>query len=106
MHNHSNEVPFHALHDHELLTIEDPAEVLRTPVNTMRWWRQVGREPPRVTVDRDVDVSDAAPDEHVAQRPADDPRAGIDPGERLHQRPGGHSIVRRGIRGPIPHVTS
>lgn len=56
MHNHSNEVPFHALHDHELLTIEDPAEVLRTPVNTMRWWRQVGREPQFFNIGRRLSI--------------------------------------------------
>ncbi|MEX0429077.1 helix-turn-helix domain-containing protein [Nocardioides sp. DS6] len=43
---HSNsEIPFHARHDDELLTLDDFAEILMTPVNTVRWWRQVGTGP-------------------------------------------------------------
>lgn len=44
--------PFHEQHDDELLTIEDVAEILRTPVNTMRWWRQIGRGPRFFTIGR------------------------------------------------------
>lgn len=52
MHNSSNDTPFHARHDDELLTIEDVSEILRTPINTMRWWRQVGRGPQFFTIGR------------------------------------------------------
>lgn len=44
--------PFPERHDDELLTIEDVAEILRTPVNTMRWWRQIGRGPQFFTIGR------------------------------------------------------
>lgn len=37
--------PFHARHEDELLTLEDVAEILQTPVNTVRWWRQIGTGP-------------------------------------------------------------
>ena len=52
MHKNSHDIPFHARHEDELLTIEDVAEILRTPVNTMRWWRQVGRGPQFFTIGR------------------------------------------------------
>jgi Helix-turn-helix domain len=44
--------PFPERHDDELLTIEDVAEILSTPVNTMRWWRQIGRGPQFFTIGR------------------------------------------------------
>ncbi|MFN8195957.1 MAG: helix-turn-helix domain-containing protein [Nocardioidaceae bacterium] len=43
--NNTHDVPFHARHDDELLTLDDVAEILRTPVNTVRWWRQEGTGP-------------------------------------------------------------
>lgn len=53
MSNYSTHVtPFPERHDDELLTIEDVAEILRTPVNTMRWWRQIGRGPQFFTIGR------------------------------------------------------
>lgn len=45
MHNNDNDVPFHARHEEELLTLDEVAEILRTPVNTVRWWRQLGAGP-------------------------------------------------------------
>ena len=39
MHNNT-EIPFHARHEDELLTLDDVAEILTAPVNTVRWWRQ------------------------------------------------------------------
>lgn len=44
MHN-STEIPFHARHEDELLTLDDVAEILSAPVNTVRWWRQTGTGP-------------------------------------------------------------
>ncbi len=40
-----NDTPFHARHDDELLTLEEVAEILKTPINTLRWWRQEGVGP-------------------------------------------------------------
>ena len=31
--------------DDELLTFFEVAEILRVPVNTLRWWRQLGQGP-------------------------------------------------------------
>ena len=45
MHNNENAVPFHARHEEELLTLDEVAEILRTPANTVRWWRQLGTGP-------------------------------------------------------------
>ncbi len=45
MNSNAHDVPFHARHDDELLTLDDVAEILRTPVNTVRWWRQEGTGP-------------------------------------------------------------
>lgn len=39
------DVPFHARHEEELLTLEDVSEILMTPTNTIRWWRQLGTGP-------------------------------------------------------------
>ncbi len=44
MHNNT-EIPFHARHEDELLTLDDVAEILMAPVNTVRWWRQTGTGP-------------------------------------------------------------
>ena len=44
MHNNT-EIPFHARHEEELLTLDDVAEILMAPVNTVRWWRQIGTGP-------------------------------------------------------------
>lgn len=41
----STETPFHARHEDELLTLEEVADILQTPVNTVRWWRQIGTGP-------------------------------------------------------------
>jgi hypothetical protein len=44
MHNNT-EIPFHARHEDELLTLDDVAEILTTSANTVRWWRQQGTGP-------------------------------------------------------------
>ncbi|GIM68018.1 hypothetical protein Pve01_90020 [Planomonospora venezuelensis] len=36
MNSNNQDVPFHARHDDELLTLEDVAEILRTPVGDLR----------------------------------------------------------------------
>lgn len=41
----NTETPFHARHEAELLTLEEVADILQTPVNTVRWWRQIGTGP-------------------------------------------------------------
>jgi hypothetical protein len=38
-------VPFPERDPEELLTLSEVAEILRVPVNTMRWWRQRGVGP-------------------------------------------------------------
>jgi len=43
--NSPRDVPFHERHDDELLTLDDVAAILMTPVNTVRWWRQIGTGP-------------------------------------------------------------
>ncbi|MGH3448582.1 MAG: helix-turn-helix domain-containing protein [Nocardioidaceae bacterium] len=44
MHNNT-EIPFHARHEDELLTLDEVAQVLMTSPNTVRWWRQIGTGP-------------------------------------------------------------
>ena len=41
----ANTVPFSQRHDEELLSLSEVSEVLKTPVNTLRWWRQLGKGP-------------------------------------------------------------
>lgn len=38
-------VPFPERDSEELLTLSEAAEILRVPINTMRWWRQRGIGP-------------------------------------------------------------
>lgn len=52
MHNNNTEIPFHARHEDELLTLDDVAEILMTSVNTVRWWRQAGTGPTFFTIGR------------------------------------------------------
>ncbi len=43
--NKNTDVPFHARHEDELLTLDEVAEILMTSPNTVRWWRQIGTGP-------------------------------------------------------------
>jgi hypothetical protein len=43
--NKTSDVPFHARHEDELLTLDEVAEILQTSPNTVRWWRQMGTGP-------------------------------------------------------------
>ena len=45
MHNNTIDVPFHARHEDELLTLDEVAQILMTSPNTVRWWRQTGAGP-------------------------------------------------------------
>jgi hypothetical protein len=45
MSKNANNVPFHARHEEELLTLDEVAEILTTSPNTVRWWRQMGTGP-------------------------------------------------------------
>jgi hypothetical protein len=38
-------VPFPERNAEDLLTLSEVADILRTPVNTLRWWRQKGDGP-------------------------------------------------------------
>ena len=45
MSKNPSDVPFHARHEEELLTLDEVAEILQTSSNTVRWWRQMGTGP-------------------------------------------------------------
>lgn len=45
MSENANNVPFHARHEEELLTLDEVADILTTSPNTVRWWRQMGTGP-------------------------------------------------------------
>jgi len=38
-------IPFPERDAEELLTLSEVAEILKVPVNTLRWWRQLGNGP-------------------------------------------------------------
>jgi hypothetical protein len=40
-----HQIPFHQRDAEELLTLAETAEILRVPINTLRWWRQIGSGP-------------------------------------------------------------
>jgi len=37
--------PFPERDPEELLTLSEVAEILKVPINTLRWWRQIGTGP-------------------------------------------------------------
>src|SRR3954449_11017281 len=41
----TSQVPFPERDAEELLTLSEAAEILKVPVNTLRWWRQLGTGP-------------------------------------------------------------
>ncbi|HEY3530854.1 MAG TPA: helix-turn-helix domain-containing protein [Nocardioides sp.] len=41
----THQIPFPERDAEELLTLSEAAEVLRVPINTLRWWRQTGKGP-------------------------------------------------------------
>ena len=45
MNANTTDVPFHARHEDELLTLDEVAEILSASPNTVRWWRQIGTGP-------------------------------------------------------------
>jgi excisionase family DNA binding protein len=42
------------MNDDQLLTITETAELLRTPVATLRWWRHIGKGPRGFKIGRAV----------------------------------------------------
>lgn len=38
-------IPFPERDPEELLNLSEVAEILKVPVNTLRWWRQLGKGP-------------------------------------------------------------
>jgi excisionase family DNA binding protein len=42
------------MNDDQLLTITETAELLRTPVATLRWWRHTGKGPRSFKIGRGV----------------------------------------------------
>ncbi|KRF06733.1 hypothetical protein ASG88_19725 [Nocardioides sp. Soil777] len=70
----SSTVPFYQRHDEELLTLSDVAEILKTPENTLRWWRQVGKGPQFFKIGRRLvttagDVRQFTREQRLAARP-------------------------------------
>lgn len=70
----SSTVPFHQRHDEELLTLSDVAEILKTPENTLRWWRQIGKGPQFFKIGRRLvttvgDVRQFMREQRLAARP-------------------------------------
>jgi hypothetical protein len=41
----TSQVPFPERDAEELLSLSEAAEILKVPVNTLRWWRQLGTGP-------------------------------------------------------------
>lgn len=41
----TTQIPFPERDAEELLTLSEVAEILKVPVNTLRWWRQLGTGP-------------------------------------------------------------
>lgn len=68
-------VPFPERDPEELLTLSEVAEILRVPLNTMRWWRQRGIGPEFFKIGRHLvttvgDVRRFIREQRRHQRPA------------------------------------
>ena len=66
--------PFPERDPEELLTLSEVAEILRVPVNTLRWWRQIGTGPDFFKIGRHLvttvgDVRRFIREQRRAQRP-------------------------------------
>jgi hypothetical protein len=58
----------------ELLTLSEVAEILKVPINTLRWWRQIGTGPEFFKIGRHLvttvgDVRRFIREQRSAQRP-------------------------------------
>ena len=71
----TSQVPFPERDAEELLTLSDAAEILKVPVNTLRWWRQLGTGPEFFKIGRHLvttvgDVRGFIRQQRLAARPA------------------------------------
>ena len=71
----TNQVPFPERDAEELLTLSETAEILKVPVNTLRWWRQLGTGPAFFKIGRHLvttvgDVRQFIREQRRAARPA------------------------------------
>jgi hypothetical protein len=41
----THQIPFPERDPEELVTLSEAADILRMPINTLRWWRQTGKGP-------------------------------------------------------------
>ena len=70
-----HQIPFPERDAEELLTLSEAAEVLRVPINTLRWWRQRENGPEFFKIGRHLvttvgDVRRYIRDQRRQQRPA------------------------------------
>ena len=66
--------PFPERDPEELLTLSEVAEILKVPINTLRWWRQIGTGPEFFKIGRHLvttvgDVRLFIREQRRAQRP-------------------------------------
>jgi len=71
----TSQVPFPERDAEELLTLSEAAEILKVPVNTLRWWRQLGTGPAFFKIGRHLvttvgDVRQFIREQRRAARPA------------------------------------
>jgi hypothetical protein len=71
----THRIPFPERDPEELLTLSEVAEILRVPINTMRWWRQRGDGPEFFKIGRHLvttvgDVRRYIREQRSRQRPA------------------------------------
>jgi DNA-binding transcriptional MerR regulator len=66
--------PFPERDPEDLLTLSEVAEILKVPINTLRWWRQIGTGPEFFKIGRHLvttvgDVRRFIREQRRAQRP-------------------------------------
>jgi hypothetical protein len=70
----TRQTPFTERDPEDLLTLAEVAEILRVPINTLRWWRQIGNGPDFFKIGRHLvttvgDVRRFIREQRQAQRP-------------------------------------
>jgi hypothetical protein len=67
-------IPFSERNPEELLSLSEVADILKVPINTLRWWRQIGSGPEFFKIGRHLvttvgDVRRFIRDQRRTQRP-------------------------------------
>jgi hypothetical protein len=70
-------IPFPERDAEELLTLSEAADVLRMPINTLRWWRQIGKGPEFFKIGRHLVTTVGDLRRYIREQRRNNPERGI-----------------------------